>query len=162
MGTSLTKAKDNKVGEGTFATVCVVADKTEPGHAYALKRLKRNSSVEDEKLFNKEIDILGSMDHGYDAHRCAAAVHTWMLLCKAFACGAHCRCRSCVNPCVLMLPICTISNNFRNIVAFKGTGTLDESQYLMQEYIAGGVAFQSIIMYETTVQSLCLAQSQGH
>lgn len=62
MGAVCAKAGDKQVGEGTFATVCVVS-KDDQGKAYAIKRLKRQSSVEEVGLFNKEIDILSSMDH---------------------------------------------------------------------------------------------------
>lgn len=62
MGASHGKSKDKKVGEGTFATVCVV-NHSDQGRAYAVKRLKRQSSVEEAGMFNKEIDILSSMDH---------------------------------------------------------------------------------------------------
>ena len=65
MGSIWGKLNDVKVGEGTFATVSVVSDRAGPdGHAYALKRLKRQSSVEEVEMFNKEIDVLESMDHG--------------------------------------------------------------------------------------------------
>ena len=64
MGAFHGKPADRQIGEGTFATVCVVANKDSQGQAYAVKRLKRQSSVEEAGLFNKEIDILSSMDHG--------------------------------------------------------------------------------------------------
>lgn len=63
MGACLVKSQDQQVGEGTFATVCVVADEAADGQAFAVKRLKRQSSVEEVGLFNKEIDVLSSMDH---------------------------------------------------------------------------------------------------
>ncbi len=63
MGSSNTKSKDRQVGEGTFATVCVISDTADQGQAYAIKRLKRQSSVEEVGLFNREIDVLSSMDH---------------------------------------------------------------------------------------------------
>ncbi|DBA97335.1 TPA: hypothetical protein ACH3X1_015073 [Trebouxia sp. C0004] len=63
MGAFHGKPADRQIGEGTFATVCVVANKDDQGQAYAVKRLKRQSSVEEVGLFNKEIDILSSMDH---------------------------------------------------------------------------------------------------
>jgi len=62
MGAVHGKPADRQIGEGTFATVCVVANKDDQGQA--VKRLKRQSSVEEVGLFNKEIDILSSMDHG--------------------------------------------------------------------------------------------------
>lgn len=62
MGSAFAKAGTKQVGEGTFATVCVVSE-DDQGKAYAVKRLKRQSSVEEVGLFNREIDVLSSMDH---------------------------------------------------------------------------------------------------
>ena len=63
MGSAFAKAGNKQVGEGTFATVCVVSE-DDQGQAYAVKRLKRQSSVEEVGLFNREIDVLSSMNHG--------------------------------------------------------------------------------------------------
>ena len=62
MGAAYTKAVNKQIGEGTFATVCMVAD--EQRNNVAVKHLKRKSSVEEAGLFNREIDILKSLDHG--------------------------------------------------------------------------------------------------
>ena len=62
MGAAYTKADNKQIGEGTFATVCVVADKEQ--NNVAIKHLKRQSSVEEVGLFNREIIILKSINHG--------------------------------------------------------------------------------------------------
>lgn len=62
MGAAYTKAASKQIGEGTFATVCVVAD--EEQNNVAIKHLKRQSSVEEVGLFNREIVILKSINHG--------------------------------------------------------------------------------------------------
>lgn len=95
MGAAFVKAGDKQIGEGTFATVCVVAEDDQM-KAYAIKRLKRQSSIEEAGLFTREIDVLSSMSH-------------------------------------------------ENIVAFKGMGRQEESDYLMQEYIVGGTIRQLIL-----------------
>lgn len=62
MGAAFVKAGDKQIGEGTFATVCVVAEDDQM-KAYAIKRLKRQSSIEEAGLFTREIDVLSSMSH---------------------------------------------------------------------------------------------------
>ena len=62
MGAVYAKAANKQIGEGTFATVSVVAD--DEHNNVAIKHLKRQSSVEEVGLFNREIIILKSINHG--------------------------------------------------------------------------------------------------
>ena len=66
MGAAYTKAANKQIGEGTFGTVCVVTD--EQQNNVAIKHLKRNSSAEEVGLFNREIIILKSINHGSAIH----------------------------------------------------------------------------------------------
>lgn len=63
MGGAFAKAGSRQIGEGTFATVCVVPE-DDQNKAYVVKRLKRQSSAVDVGLFKRESVVLGSMHHG--------------------------------------------------------------------------------------------------
>ena len=66
MGAAQRKLKNKKIGEGAFATVCMSSQKSgDCGETIdvAIKRMKRQSSVEDAELFDKEVDVLQRISH---------------------------------------------------------------------------------------------------
>ena len=64
MGFTQRKPRLKTLGEGAFATVCLTSQKSgEVVEDVAIKRLKRQSSVEDSELFAKEVDVLQKISH---------------------------------------------------------------------------------------------------
>ena len=68
IGSARQKMRQKKIGEGAFATVCLSVQKSgeltnDALENVAIKRLKRQSSVEDAELFDKEADVLQRISH---------------------------------------------------------------------------------------------------
>lgn len=64
MGFPRRNPRSRTLGEGAFATVCLGSQRSgELIEDVAIKRLKRQSSVEDSELFAKEVDVLQKISH---------------------------------------------------------------------------------------------------